>query len=362
MNGRATVDEREVVARRLLARPPAPPRDPGLFTSGTLFGQPGIYPDGPPMAPAVAPAAGPGTLSGGGRPGTLPAAALAVLSTTVAAPLVKGFPHRTAAHHLAVGTPASPGRVVGPPAGGGPPSAGGIAGAGGAPGSGSDGGPDGLRVVNRRYAAEDPRLVASSLAHDLLWVPGLAVHVAETLLHALNAMVHLQLVARDPTLAHQGTELCRRQNALAVTLCNSRRPGSDRMVLVAPDGPGTIPGGATGMTTPDFWSVPFAPVGEAVAPDGLRSLAAEVFEPLADETSVDGDGSGGGAPGPFAFTDGWGRWFGAHLGRSWLPPLEQLRAAVALGLVTPEQVVVEGGRPDAVEWLGLADAVTAWDR
>jgi hypothetical protein len=30
--------------------------------------------------------------------------------------------------------------------------------------------------------------------------------------------------------------------------------------------------------------------------------------------------------------------------------------------VTPEQVVVEGGRPDAVEWLGLADAVTAWGR
>ena len=36
----------------VLARPPQVPADVARFTSGVLFGEPGIYPDGPPMQPA----------------------------------------------------------------------------------------------------------------------------------------------------------------------------------------------------------------------------------------------------------------------------------------------------------------------
>ena len=43
----------EAAAVEVLAAPPRPPRDPGLFTSNALFGEPGIYPDGPPMEPAA---------------------------------------------------------------------------------------------------------------------------------------------------------------------------------------------------------------------------------------------------------------------------------------------------------------------
>src|SRR6185503_13464792 len=39
--------------RELLARDPCPPRNPNLFTSNTLFGEPGIYPGGTPMEPAA---------------------------------------------------------------------------------------------------------------------------------------------------------------------------------------------------------------------------------------------------------------------------------------------------------------------
>ena len=331
-------EEPEAVARRILAAPPAPPRDPGLFTSGALFGQPGIYPGGPPMAPApVAAGVAAGAPAGRGGERDLPAAALALLAGTVAAPLARAFPRRTAAGRLSVGVPAAAGRVVGPPA---------------AP-AGGDGGEGALRVVNARYAGEDPALVAPSLAHDLLWLPSMAVHGAETLLHALAAMVHVQLVAGRPSLAHLGTELCRRQNSLAVTLCNSRRPGSWRITLVAPDGPGTIPGGDPAMTTPDFWSVPFGPPGErrcrtACGRSAPRCSARWWRRPMARRAV-----RLHGAVGPVV---------GARLGTAWLGPLRQLRAAVALGLVRPEAVVAEAGRPDAVAWLGLTDAAAAWER
>ena len=41
--------------REILAAPPRPPADPARFSSNTLFGEPGIYPDGPPMVPAPGP-------------------------------------------------------------------------------------------------------------------------------------------------------------------------------------------------------------------------------------------------------------------------------------------------------------------
>ena len=106
--------------------------------------------------------------------------------------------------------------------------------------------------------------------HDLLWSGPGAGHAEETLLHALGAYVHAQLLARDADLADLGTELARRQNSLTITLLNSRRPGAAAITLVAPDGPGTIPGGAPQMQTPDFWCVPFAPLAADGAPIGAH--------------------------------------------------------------------------------------------
>jgi len=41
------------VLRAELSAPPRPPADPDRFSSNELFGEPGIYPQGTPMAPAA---------------------------------------------------------------------------------------------------------------------------------------------------------------------------------------------------------------------------------------------------------------------------------------------------------------------
>ncbi len=131
--------------------------------------------------------------------------------------------------------------------------------------------------------------------------------------------MHAQLLARDPALAGT-TELARRQSSITITLLNSRRPGSARITLVAPDGPGTIPGGAPAMETPDFWSVPFGPAAAdgAAVPDVVRAVLAAA--------------AGGGVVVPEHYDDGLGAWCSDHLGGV-LRPEEQLAANRALGLL-----------------------------
>ena len=305
-----------------LAAPPRPPSDPDLFSSNTLFGEPGIYPQGSEMVPAPG---GPVTEQGAvaalaflriedlstrladdtltaRAPDVGVRAGLLALTGTVGEPLLAAFlDGRTRVDAVRYGEPSSPGRIVGPAA-----NAAGAA----------------ERVVNERYAAEHPALLAGSLAHDLLWNPDGAGQFEEATLHALCAMVHVQLIAKDPALARTGTELARRQNSLAITLLNSRHPGSADIALVAPDGPGTIPGGAPSMQTPDFWSIPFVS-GTPTATDapallaGVLALLAPGVEP----------------PSPLRFDDGLGAWLSKNLGREWLPIGAQAQAAVALGMI-----------------------------
>lgn len=162
--------------------------------------------------------------------------AVVLLSSTCAAPLVEGFLARqTPVSELRSGQTRSPGRVVGP----------------------VQDGPDSVRVVNDRYCAEHPALMASSIAHDLLWNVEGAGQYEEATLHMLVALVHAQLVAACPAIAQSGTELARRQNSLAISLLNSRESGEATIRVIAPNGPGTIPGGAPNMQSSDFWSIPF---------------------------------------------------------------------------------------------------------
>ncbi len=277
--------------RELLAAPPRPPLRRSRFTAETLFGQPGIYPGGPPMTPAA----------GAEHSDAELIAALAQLEGTVGEVALHAYRagRLLDGGELAYGTPASVGRIVGPEAGN----------------------PDARRVVNIRYRAEDPRLVLPSVVHALLWSGSDAGHAEETLLHALGAYAHAQLLARDPELGSQGTELARRQNSITITLLNSRRRGSASITLVAPDGPGTIPGGAPTMQTPDFWSVPFGPRDR----DGV-AMGSTVRETLAAAAGV------ALAAVPAAFDDDLGAWCSdafAHL----LDPGVQLASARALGLV-----------------------------
>jgi hypothetical protein len=304
----------------LLAAPPRPPDDPDLFSSNPLFGEPGIYPQGAPMEPAtgdaVTEAAGLAALDALGVPDAAarfadaplvarapepgPRAGLVALSVTVAAPLLDAFvAGTTSVETVGLGATESPGRIVGRPA-------------------------DaslGARVVNQRYHAEVPTLLAGSLAHDLLWSGPGAGQYEEAVLHALVALVHLQLLARTPALAQTGTELARRQNSLAITLLNSRHPGSADIAVKAPDGPGTIPGGAPGMQTSDFWSIPFVS-GPPVAADAPELLG-DVLQRVTGATP----------PAPLRYDEALGEWWSAQGARGALDRAAQWRAAVALTLL-----------------------------
>jgi hypothetical protein len=309
-------------AREILAAPPRPPDDISRFSSNTLFGEPGIYPDGPPMVPAAGPAldrraarAALGEIAVSGAVDRLDApdlvarsadagvrAGLLALTGTLAEPLLDALLRGdTPVDRLSYGTPASPGRVVGP---------------------GDDGDPR-VRFVNDRYRAEHPALLALSLTHDLLWRGPGASQCEEATLHALGAMTHVQLLARCPELASIGSELARRQNSLAITLLNSHQAGSADIALIAPDGPGTIPGGAPSMQTRDFWSIPFVANGphDGDAPELLVPVLRRVLDP------------GVTLPEDLRYDDTLGALLSEHLGRAWLPLDAQWRAAAALGLV-----------------------------
>jgi hypothetical protein len=320
----ATDDDLTAHLLEVLAAPPRPPDDPNLFSSNALFGEPGIYPQGTPMEPAtgaavtedaaVAALDAIGIADAAARladdalvarvPDPGPRAGLVALSVTVAAPVLDAFvAGTTPVASIGLGATASPGRIVGPPA----------------DGTGA------TRVVNQRYAAEVPPLLAGSLVHDLLWSGPGAGQYEEVVLHALVALVHLQLLARTPALAHTGTELARRQNSLAVTLLNSRHPGSADIAVRAPDGPGTIPGGAPTMQTPDFWSIPFVS-GPPVAADA-PALLGVVLQRVAGATT----------PRPLRYDDTLGEWWSSHGCRGALDPAAQSRAAVALGLLDQDR-------------------------
>lgn len=324
--------------------------DPGLFTSTTLFGEPGLYPDAAPMAPATgAPAddaaaaealeaANPAARRAWdadalrARTGApLARAAAAALAGSVAAPLLEAFlAGRTPVSVLGVGPTASPGRVVGPPA----TPGGDVATA--------------ERVINDRYAAEHPLSVAPSVAHDLGWSGPGASHAEEATLHLVVALVHAGFVARQPALAHLGTELVRRQNSLLLPLLCSHQPGDASLAVIAPDGTGTAPGGAPGMQTPDFWSIPFAPPGPA------RALPMAVAATLT--AACGSPGALGDAP---RYDDQLARRLSETGLRGALDTLDHLRVAVALGVVDRAALASASGLdPAAVgDVFGVTDAL-----
>ena len=276
--------------RAVLSTPPRVPIDVSRFSAGVLFGQPGIYPDGPPMEPAT------------GRchsDASIELAMLELVGTAGEAVFDAWTTGRTAITRLVYGAPDSPGRIVGP----------------------ANGMEASTRVVNERYQCEDARLLLPSIVHDLLWSGPYAGHAEETLLHALGAYVHAKLLARDAALATAGTELARRQNSITITLLNSRQLGSSEVALVAPDGPDTLPGGDPLMQCVDFWTVPFAARDADGAPIG----------PLVREVLASVAGAAVGSV-PAIYDDALGEWCTQAL-VGVLAPADQLAANRALGLL-----------------------------
>lgn len=327
MSVEVTQDERESV--ELLRNVPTRPRWIELFSSNTLFGQPGIYPDGPTMVPA----SGAPLDRRGARaivaaydhrtadpdesglsvfddsavtrrvPDAAVRAALAMLSGGPADPILRGFLDEVSpVETIGIGEPTGQGRVIGTTAAAGP----------------------GHRVLNDRYRAEHPAVIAPSLAHALVHHGERASCHEESTLHGILAAVHTWLIAADASVARFGTELARRQASLTITLLNARAPGSARASIRCPDGPGTIPDGNSMLQCPDLWSIPFNSRGPAdcdpVVPDAARSAIGRLAAPDAPEV-------------PRFYDDDLGRWLTEHMGAGrWFGPVVRARAGRALGL------------------------------
>ena len=353
----------EAAAREVLAAPPRTPRNPSLFSSEARFGEPGTYPDGTPGVPASGPAPDEHSARAAlasllpahlGEPDAVataiglfsepaleqlsppPAtrAALVLLCGTVVAPVLAdllagrlGTPFRQV---LIAPLPGSD-RVVAP----------------------APDGDIGTRVLNDRYAAEHPAAIAPALARDLLWSASGNDQTEEATLHALLAMVHLQIISRSPWIAHLGTELTRRQNSFAVTLAHSRHPGSAAIAVRADDGPGTLPGGAPEMSTPDFWSIPFAPGTPSPAHAAPTTLA-----PVLAGVAADPDG----IPHPLRYDSALGAFWREDLGRRWLDVADHLRAGVTLGVISVDDLAIAAGmtRDATVRVYGLGEADACW--
>jgi hypothetical protein len=320
-------------ARELLERPPRHPLHPEYFSSNSLFGQPGIYPGGPAMEPA-----GGAPLDEAGARAVLadlladvldpealddalvwfadaalvervPApqlrAALLLLAGGPAEPVLQAFVDGTAAvRTLGIGVPAGEGRVIG---------------------ASAEGAESTHRVLNERYAAEHPALVAPSLAHALCHHDDRASNAEEATLHGLLAAVHAWWISLRPELAAGGTELERRQASLTITLLNARAPGSWRASIRCPDGPGTIPGGNAALQCPDLWSIPFTALPDVRAE---RSIPSPVRDALARLAAPGAD------PPPGTYGEALGEWLTAALGEGrWFGPAPRARAGRALGLL-----------------------------
>ncbi len=311
--------------RRLLEAPITRPSDIDRFSSNSLFGQPGIYPDGSPMVPASGPARSRDATrqllveldAGSGRgprcfdderlvqrvPDDNLRAALCLLAEGPAEPILDAFiAGDTATSELSVEPIVGEGRVIGRPVEDRP----------------------GVQALNERYRFEHPAVIAPSLAHALCHHVDGAGDAEEATLHGVLAATHAWLLAAAPELGDLGTELSRRQSSLTVTLLNARAPGSWRASIRCPEGPGTIPGGNPSLQCPDLWSIPFAghPATRdtAVVPEPVRAT----LQRLAGERAVEV---------PSRYDDTLGDWLATELGDgAWFGPCTRLAAGRALGL------------------------------
>lgn len=233
--------------------------------------------------------------------------ALLLLSGGPAEPVLHAFLNATMpVASIGIGVPDGIGRIIGLPA----TSA----------GTGTS-----HRVLNERYAAEHPAVVAPSLAHAICHHGATASNAEEATLHGMLGSVHAWLLAHHPELATLGTELSRRQASLTITLLNARAPGSWHASIRCPDGPGTIPGGNAALQCPDLWSIPFtslpASAADLTIPEPVRASLAR----LATEAAT---------PPPLTYDSTLGEWLTNSLGEGrWFSAAVRARAGRALGLL-----------------------------
>jgi hypothetical protein len=202
--------------------------------------------------------------------------------------------------------------------------------------------PNATMRFNRRYAGERFALLSSTFAHEILHLhAGTITATEEVILHAITAVVHMQILTRHPELATGGTELVRSTNQDVLLFVNSRAPGSSRSAIIAPGGRGTAPGSSA--SRPDLyghgkgWSLrrqaPL-PTDSSPAPPVFANVVRAVLT------------KGAAVPKPLTYSKKTALLF-SRMNDTWLTPVDRLRVSVLLGLVSMEEIVKYTGMPRA---------------
>jgi len=107
-------------------------------------------------------------------------------------------------------------------------------------------------TVNSRYQNEDPRELASLLAHETSHQDGTNSLPEEQAAYSLESMVYGQYVLADSSLPLQQTELTQRRNQLLMARMNDRDATTGNLRILTANGTNLYPNGAT--TLPNFAS------------------------------------------------------------------------------------------------------------
>ena len=134
-------------------------------------------------------------------------------------------------------------------------------------------------IVNDKYQYEDPKLLATVLAHETLHQDAnVNSNKEELIANAVEASVYGQVALEDPSLVKSGTELARRKNTQLLALLNSRDEDGKIRLL---EGQGEIyPGGSLHFN--NFGQI-FMPLGNDTPgnPALLSALRKITGQPLA---------------------------------------------------------------------------------
>jgi hypothetical protein len=132
-------------------------------------------------------------------------------------------------------------------------------------------------VVDRRFRFERPAFLSVVLAHEALHADGRPSDLEELIATALQALVHLEQLAADPTLADERTALAQATNAWVVIRLNTHEPGSSDLRLVLDDAGSTVL--PDGLDRPHFASFFDPTASPSPGNPYLGALVAAVAEP-----------------------------------------------------------------------------------
>ena len=155
----------------------------------------------------------------------------------------------------------------------------------------------------------------------------------EVLLHAVNDVVHMQLLSRRPELATGGRELARFMNGEVLWFINSRAPRLSRSAIVVPNGTGTAPGSVQSRRDLYAHGKDFHVNGREPSPTdadpALPAFAAVLRTLLAPGVAL---------PKPLTYSKKTAELF-SRMNDTWLSPVDRLRVSVLLGLVSTDEIV-----------------------